>query len=341
MFAGPALADSIAPSSFSATIGVGGVASVDKTVTVSAGSPTTAQVDIFFLSDTTGSMGSVIGSVQTNAGTILTNTAGFGNVQWGVGQYKDLGDVPVSQVQQTMTSTQASVTAAIGGWVASGGGDYPENGLQGLTDAATGGGWRVGSQKFVVMFGDAPFHTGPGYPTVASTLAALGAEGIRVIAVDSGSSPGGTTSINDAANGVPATDITGPTGGSSAVLGADIAALIQSLLTSSFATYSNVTLDLSEVPAGLLPSLIPASYAGTFTRDIDRLFGFGLSFTGLVPGVYDFNVYALVDGGRVATEVEHIVVTGGEVPLPGAAWLMLSGLVGLGALARRRRKQAA
>jgi hypothetical protein len=308
-------------------------------VTVSAGSPTTAQVDIFFLSDTTGSMGSVIGSVQTNAGTILTNTAGFGNVQWGVGQYKDLGDVPVSQVQQTMTSTQASVTAAIGGWVASGGGDYPENGLQGLTDAATGGGWRAGSQKFVVMFGDAPFQTGAGYPTVASTLTALNAEGIRVIAVDSGSNPGGTTSINDAANGVPATAITGPTGGASAVLGSDIVSLIQGLLTTSFASYSNVTLDLSEVPAGLSAFLVPANYTGAFTRDIDRLFGFNLGFTGLLPGVYDFNVYALVDGGRVATELEHIVVTGAAVPLPGAAWLMITGLAGIGALTRRRRRK--
>mgnify|MGYP000907696906 CR=1 FL=1 len=47
-----ALADSISPTSFSANLGVGESATIRKTVTVSAGGPTTALVDIMFVFDT-------------------------------------------------------------------------------------------------------------------------------------------------------------------------------------------------------------------------------------------------------------------------------------------------
>lgn len=346
LFATPAFADSITPDTFSATIGVGGSASVDKTVVVNAGPPTTAQADIFFMSDTTGSMGGLIAAVQGGASTILSNTAAFGSagqIQWGVGYYND----PAAGVQQTITSNQPNVQTAINAWSASGGADYPENGLQGAIDAATGGGWRVGSQHIIVAFGDAPWHIasdgdpngyGVTYPTVAAAEAALAAQNIKVIAVNVGG-------IND--NGVVGT-ITADTGGSivdgtGSIDATAIANLITSTLGSAFASYSNVTLDLSEVPAGLLPLLgctTAGGCSGSFTREADGTFTFDLSFVGLAPGDYTFNVYALVDGGRVAVEGEHIIVTGaGETPLPGTAALMLSGLAGLGALVRRRKQK--
>ena len=70
---GPALADSITPTTFEATIAVGGVASVAKTVTVDEGRPTTAAADIYFMSDTTGSMGPAIGAVQAGFASIIAS----------------------------------------------------------------------------------------------------------------------------------------------------------------------------------------------------------------------------------------------------------------------------
>jgi hypothetical protein len=81
-------------------------------------------------------------------------------------------------------------------------------------------------------------------------------------------------------------------------------------------------------------------YSDDYTRETENAFAFLLSFTGLTPGDYSFNVYALVDGGRVATEAEHIVVTGpGEVPLPGTAVLMASALLGVGGVLRRHKRK--
>jgi hypothetical protein len=345
LMAGPALADSISPSTYSATIGVGGSTTVHKTVTVTAGTPTSSAADIVFLSDTTGSMGGIITSVRNNASTILTNTAGFGNVQWGVAEYKDTSDGAAAnfKVNQTVTANTSLVQTGINAWAAAGGGDTPENALNALTQIATTPviGFRAGSQKFVVWFGDAPAHDGePGYPaTTASTLTALQAAGITVIAV-SASSGGGLDATGQA------TTITAGTGGSLQNItsnpGSSIATTIVNALTTAFSTYTSVSLDTSAVPAGLSVTVLPASYTGAFDRSITRTFEFDVTFGGLVAGDYSFNVGALVNGGTVATEADHIVVGApGETPIPGAGVLMLSGVAGMAALVRRRRKQKA
>src|SRR3954463_6367939 len=73
-----AFADSISPTSFSATLGVGDSTTIHKTVTVTAGTPTSSKVDVFFLADTTGSMGSVLSAVQSSAASIMSSAAGLG-----------------------------------------------------------------------------------------------------------------------------------------------------------------------------------------------------------------------------------------------------------------------
>jgi hypothetical protein len=83
--------------------------------------------------------------------------------------------------------------------------------------------------------------------------------------------------------------------------------------------------------AGLGISIVPTFYSGDFDRSIERIFGFDVTFTGLAPGTYDFSLYGTVDGGRIATETDHIVVTGTAVPEPGTLLLMGLGLLGLAA----------
>ena len=201
------LADGISPTSVSATLGVGESTTVHKTVTISEGRPTSSQVDVFFLADTTGSMGGNISAVSTAASSILASASSLGDVAFGVGEYKDQpstsGDPYAYRLNTNITTSTSAVTTGIGMWSASGGGDYPEANLYGLTQMANTSAWRAGSARIAVWFGDASGHDPSGGATLASTIAALTAQGIEVLAIDLGG-------LNDTGQ---ATAITGDTGG--------------------------------------------------------------------------------------------------------------------------------
>jgi hypothetical protein len=72
-------------------------------------------------------------------------------------------------------------------------------------------------------------------------------------------------------------------------------------------------------------------YPGYPTYAYNYYFGLGLQNAGHVSagGTSSFYAWAVADG-QVGSALE-------EVPLPGAAWLMLSGLAGLATVARKRR----
>jgi len=346
-----AIADSISPTSVSATLAVGESVTVTKRVTVEGtGSP---KVDVYFLADTTGSMGGAIAGVRSSAAAILSSTAGLGDVAFAVGEYKDYYQYRY-RLNTAMTTNQASAQAGINQWGASGGNDAPEANLFALEQAAGAGtGWRVGSERILVWFGDAPGHNPSGGSTEASATAALVGAGIQVEAINitTFTSSGfnldlcislsycGASVEGGAATSGQATRITTATGGNlhTGTNSAAIVSVIQNAINTAFSSYSSVGLDLTEAPAGVALSSSPGSYSGMWDRSTSHSFDFDLTFTGVTPGTYDFSVYGTVDGGRIATETDHIVVTGSTaVPEPGTLLLVGSGMLGL-AFARRKR----
>lgn len=124
------------------------------------------KIDLEFLFDTTGSMGSSIGSVQTAAKDILNqlDTSGA-DYRIAVADYKDFpeqggypyrADLPFSTDKTAITSSINSLSSNI--W---GGGDTPESAYSGLirTINTEGlGSWRDGAKRSVVIMTDAPPH---------------------------------------------------------------------------------------------------------------------------------------------------------------------------------------
>ena len=148
--------------------------------------------DVVFLSDTTGSMGGLISSAQDSSNAIQTAFSSRGDVRFGVGEYKDGNSDAFGfrynlegEGAPILSNDAAAVSGAIGAWGASGGGDFPEDGLLGLREVASTAPWREGSRRMIFWFGDATsLDPGSDGTTMATTLAALNEECVQVIAVD-------------------------------------------------------------------------------------------------------------------------------------------------------------
>ncbi|MBN8517356.1 MAG: PEP-CTERM sorting domain-containing protein [Candidatus Accumulibacter sp.] len=330
---GAVYADSIAPTSFSASLGVGESVTITKTVTVTAAPPTDALIDVMFVFDTTGSMGSAIAGAKTMADGLLTSLGSFGSVASGVAFYNDPG---AGTVKAPVDTTAATTVAAITGLGASGGGDYAELGYDGISAAAAGGGWRAGSNRFIIALGDAGFKAGAA--TLASTLAAVGGISADVIGIDFCSSSGTCALAPTFASSI--TGLGGSVFASSTTPDA-IAAAITAGITASFATYSKVTVDdlggglpeiaVSTVCTGAdIGSCSGADAVGSYDRSVDRVFTFDYTFTRVAAGDKDFVTFALVDDKIVARELDSF-----KTPEPATLVLMGMGLLGLGAARRR------
>ena len=326
-------ADTISPTSYSANLGIGESTTVRKTVVVEKSGPSAALVDIMFVFDTTGSMGSAIGNAKASATAVLNDLQGtYGNVFSGVGQYNDPGNSILSNLTSTVATTQSSINTL----TASGGGDYPEVGFAGIKLAADTATWRPGSNRFIIAFGDSSFKNGPGATdNQAGTAAALAAANVKLFGLSFDG-----IDFSNAITGLGGTSLAG---GSTSTT---VANAIKSAVSTGFATYKNVTVgDLNggdpqiQVTTTCVSadtgSCVLDKAVGTYDRSVNRTFTFDVTFTRTAAGDKAFDTYGLVDGGIVATEADRFGMRTSDVPEPGALALFFAGLLGMGAMRRR------
>jgi hypothetical protein len=348
---GAANAATISPATYSASIAVGETITVEKTVTIEEGD-VASKVDFYFLADNTGSMGGIINNVRTVAGSLMTTLSGsYADAAFGVGRYfgdpVEYGETAASayDVLQTSTTDTTAVQTAINSWYASGGGDTPEANFYALQQAATDGGltsgglssgeavgWRGGSQKVVLWFGDASSHTET--VTQAQAIAALNAAGVTVIALNTYGAGSGIDT------GGQASAITSATGGAlvNSFGSVSVANIVDTITAAVGVALGTVDISLYSDPASI-PGLT-ISYACTdalgctdVTAGESRTLS--MTVTGDAAGVYSYDT--VLAGFPTVTEADSITV--GSVPEPSVLMLLSAGLIGLG-WSKRSRLQA-
>lgn len=313
---------------------------IDETITVTVPkNPSSAKADVYFLADTTASMGGILGAVQAGANNVLAALSGLGvDMFFGVGNYKDFGagDPYAFQHQVDPTNSVPAVIGGINAWVSKGGGDLPEGQFWAFDNLAVPPGppigWRAASKRIIVWFGDAAGHDpickfisgGSADVTEVSITAKLVAEGITVLAISTANpglddnptigatdylacgKPGGSadqgTRIAKATNG---TFVTGINAG-------NIVNTIINLVTGAVAGIKNVKLVPSISITPFVTSISPVGGYGPLAGDKDHILKFDVKFTGVVPckpqeQVFTGTIDVIADGKVVASK--RVVIT--------------------------------
>lgn len=128
------------------------------------GTTSKTPLQLYLLTDATGSMGGYIGQVQTFASTLTNDIlAAIPGTEFAAGYYRDKDD-DVLFAAQTNFGTVGNTTgviSAIKAWNADGGGDITEGQFYALHEIATNPGvasWEADKAHVLVWFGDAPAH---------------------------------------------------------------------------------------------------------------------------------------------------------------------------------------
>ena len=364
---GQAMAGSITPSTYDATIAIGDSIKVVKKIITDKGA---GLVDFLFLADNTGSMGGVINNVKSVANQLLTDlSATYTGAQFAVARY--IGDpsetappnfATAFNVLQKSTTSIANTVTGFNSWFASGGGDYPEAGFyalqQGVRNGAStcpglgstsglcGGsgdsvGWRSGARKVVLWFGDAPSHQTT--VTMDNIKSILGSENVALVALNSGPGATGLDDINadGGQTGNQASSVTGSLGSNGALINSFATVPISSILSTVEDAVGKVTekQNVSLAVVGGAPAGLDVSFVCTDAQGCKDVTGgesreITMTVKGLLTGDYNFNVES--PGVLGAIEQDHIIVGEGQhapgpLPLLGA-----SAALGWSRLLRRR-----
>lgn len=333
-----AVAGSITPGTFNASIAIGETVRVVKRIVTDPGA---GLVDFLLLADNTGSMGGVISNVQRVANQLVTSLkTTYSGAQFAVARYfgdpSEMGQNFSSayQVLQKSTASNTSIVSAISSWTPLGGGDYPEANLYALQQAVQNGAstcpglgstlsfcgtsgqtvdWRPNARKVVLWFGDAPSHQDT--VTINNINSILTSEKVSLVALNSGSSSTGIdSSFSDGGQaGNQASSITSALGTKGALINNFASVPISSILSTVGAAIGSVTAtqDVSLNVFGGVPAGLEVSFVCTDSLGCNDVIGgdsreITMAVKGLAAGDYNFSVVA--PGITDAIELDHIVV---------------------------------
>src|SRR4051794_4284498 len=188
-----AAAAGVDPASVSTTLASGSSTTIAKTVHTPAIPP---NPDIVFLADVTSSMSGAIANVASEATNIMNQVrSAQPTAEFGVASYTDERCPDVFTLEQTVTANTAAVAGALGALSTvneSCNTDASEDFLNGLFQLSTNPtvGYRAGSTRIVVLFGDSASHDPSAGHSLTDTIAALHAAGVEVVAVKVPGTPG-------------------------------------------------------------------------------------------------------------------------------------------------------
>lgn len=313
------------------------------TVTI-PGAVTIPKVDVYFLADTTGSMGQELAAVKSASQDIMsTLVISYPTTNWafGVGNYADFNnyDPYAFKHQQSLISNIATVSNTINSLPLLSGVDTPEGQLYALDQLAEPPngtiGWRTGTERIIVWFGDAPGHdpvcqaiSGLSYDiTEASVTAKLTVQQITVLAINTSSWQGldddPTANAGDYINDCitvggtsgQASRITSSTGGQLVSSGSPstIANTIINLVSNAVNTYNNVNLVPTGSSAPFVASIAPAGGYGPLPANVDHVLTFDVDFLGIEPctdvaQTFRGTIDVVIDGVVVAAKQVTITV---------------------------------
>jgi len=260
--------------------------SLDKQVVVPEVPP---KLDLYLVVDLSGSYSDDLPNLMAKAPDIFDGVrAGVADSRFGLGSIVDYpfspwGDAGTGdyayRIDQDLTADRTTWLTATGAMMTRFGGDGPQSQLEAFYQAAAGAGrdlngngsyadlgdvppaavsFRADATKIVALTTDAPFHQPGdpgdlpgGYPGPSrdATVAALGAAGIKVIAIKA---PGSSTEMDD---------IAGATGGAVTTTDASSSQIAEAIL----GALQSLKFTITGVPVGCGPlsvSLAQASYSG-------------------------------------------------------------------------------
>lgn len=334
------------PNAFTATLRVGESASESKTAHISGAPP---KGDVLFMMDLTGSMSGELNNAKANSANIMGSiTSEISDAAFGVVSHMDYpdyytscgysasygtsysGDYPY-QLDQSITSDNTSVSAALIALSLGNGADWPESYTRVLyeTTADANINWRSGARKFVVAWLDAPPHdcslidpyftsgtgsdpgrdgimgTGDDLPNIEPILQEMKNQNITLIVLFSGVdyfsnwqtwaqlTGGDAFQINE--DGTIPGDM-------------DIAQLITDLILAQTGTISDLSVEVCTPGFETWLTDAPSWTDVDLTAAFDETFD--LTFTvpeGTEDGVYEFDVCLVGDGAEYASQ--HVTVT--------------------------------
>ena len=145
-------------------------------------------VDLVFAVDTTGSMGGLLDGAKRTVWSIASHIRQVdpnADLRVGLIAYRDIGDEYVTKDLQ-LTPDLDAVFTELSSYIASGGGDEPEDVDAALYDAVTKMQWRGDAKKMIFLVGDAPPASRNDVPRFEVSARAAAAEHITINTVRCG-----------------------------------------------------------------------------------------------------------------------------------------------------------